>query len=407
MRILHVITGLDDGGAEAVLARLCLADPTGGHGVVSLMGPGKYGASLIGAGIPVWSLGMPQGRLTLRGIRQLWRLLRRERPSIVQTWMYHADLVGGILARLATPAGVVWNIRNSTLSVEDTSSSTRLVVRLNAALSQRVPSRIVCCAVSAAEVHAGLGYAREKLVVIPNGFDPERFRPDPAAGQALRRTLGIAPDQPVLGMVARYHPQKDHRNLLQAVARLRRDGPRPTLVLAGRGLDRANAELAAMLEAEGLRDVVHLLGPRDDVPAVMNALDVHVLASRFGEAFPNVLAEAMACGTPCVATDVGDAARIVGDCGWVVDPGQPASLAQALAAALAARSDQDGWQRRRDRGRRYVVETFSPERMVDRYRALWRAVDAWQGGGPTDRGSAVDFAGSGTAPEKPPARVET
>jgi glycosyltransferase involved in cell wall biosynthesis len=178
-------------------------------------------------------------------------------------------------------------------------------------------------------------------------------------------------DTPLLGMVGRFDPQKDHENLLRALDQLKQAGTLFRCVLVGRGLDATNDQLTAWLEQYGFQDDVLLLGQRSDVPAVMSALDLHVLSSAYGEAFPNVLAEAMACGTPCVTTDVGDAAAIVGDTGWVAPPADTARLAEAIEAALAVRDDSSVWQARREAARTRVAERFSLEKMVAAYHAVW------------------------------------
>jgi glycosyltransferase involved in cell wall biosynthesis len=158
---------------------------------------------------------------------------------------------------------------------------------------------------------------------------------------------------------------------MAALACLRDSGISFRAVLVGNGVDRANSDLMAMVESAGLSDWIKLIGPRGDIPAVMSALDLHVLSSS-AEAFPNVLAEAMACGTPCVSTDVGDAARIVSDTGWVVPPRNPDALAEALAKAIAAWRDAEGWRKRQQRARDHIAQEFAVDTMVARYRALWQ-----------------------------------
>ncbi|HEY9271117.1 glycosyltransferase family 4 protein, partial [Achromobacter sp.] len=336
LRVLHIITGLGQGGAESVLFRLATypeADVE--HVVVSLTDEGIYGARLRAAGIAVHALGMKRGRVSLGGFMALRSLIVAARPDAVQTWMYHADLIGGLAARLAGVRAIVWGIRNSGEHLERSSRSARMVLRACALLSGRIPKAIVCAAQKSAERHADKGYARERMVVIANGYDLSRYAPDGEARVRVRAQWGLPEDVPAIGCVARWDPLKDHANLLRAVAALVRDGRDAGLrcVLIGRGMDTDNAELAALIDRLGLRDRVVLAGPSDDVPGAMNGLDLHVLSS-CAEGFPNVVAEAMACGVYCVVTDVGDAAFIVGDTGVVVPPEQSEALARGIETAL-------------------------------------------------------------------------
>lgn len=372
MKVLHIITGLADGGAEAVLFRLITHDTKNQHAVVSLTTEGKYGPALRDRGVPVVALEMPRGRLTWRGVQTLWFTFRQARPDVVQTWMYHADLVGGIAAR-AAGIPVVWGIHNTTLEPGRSSRATIWVARVCAWLSRWVPNRIVVCAQAAQAVHAALGYDAARMVVIPNGYDLSRFAPDLRLRQGLRAQWGVPDDLALLGMVARWDPYKDHANLIEALALLRRRGHVFRAVLVGTGVDEHNATLMRRIADVGLSDWVQPLGPRTDVPAVMNALDVHVLSSS-AEAFPNVLAEAMACGTPGVTTDVGDAALIAGDTGWVAPPRNPQALADALEAALAAWRDRSAWWVRQERCRQHIANEFGIDTMVARYRTVWEAV---------------------------------
>ncbi|MCY1207886.1 putative glycosyltransferase EpsF [compost metagenome] len=375
LRVLHVITGLGQGGAESVLFRLATYPDAGvEHTVVSLTDEGIYGERLRAAGVAVHALGMKRGRVSLGGFMALRGLISRTRPDAVQTWMYHADLIGGLAARLAGVRAIAWGIRNSGEHLERSSRSARLVLRACALLSGSVPKAIVCAAQKAAERHADKGYRRERLVVISNGYDLSRYAPDNAARARMRAQWGLEGDAPAIGCVARWDPLKDHANLLRAVAALVRDGRDAGLrcVLIGRGMTADNPELGALIDRLGLRDRLVLAGPSDDVPAAMNGLDLHVLSS-CAEGFPNVVAEAMACGVYCVVTDVGDAAYIVGDTGVVVPPEQAEALARGIETALrevAAR----GRERAGEPGRARVLEHFGIARMVQGYIAVWRRI---------------------------------
>lgn len=355
-----------------------------------MMDRGDLGARIAAAGVPVHALDMPRRRLTLRGTVKLFKLIRALKPDVVQTWMYHADLVGGLIARFAGCRHVVWGVRHSDHDRGSTSRSTRLVATLGAMLSGIVPAAIACCSQRAVLVHKRLGYASTKFHVIPNGYDLDRFSPDPQAGEAVRHGWGIGPGNPLIGCVARWNPQKDHANLIRALAALAGRHPRLTCVLVGGGMVPENAELMALLNDHGLAGRVVLAGQRNDVPAVMNALNLHVLASAYGEAFPNVVAEAMACGTPCVVTDVGDAAFIVGDTGLVAPPKDAGALASAVEVLiLELENDADRRESRKLASRTRIAENFSMERMVEAYTALWEQVvhdRLARADGPEDKG---------------------
>lgn len=370
VKVLHVISGLNGGGAEAVLYRLCLHGDPDRHQVISMGDGGKFGPMLEELGIRVDTLKMPRGRLTAQGLWRLFWLVRRSRADVVQTWMYHADLVGGILARLAGKRQVFWGIRHTTLDPRLSSRSALLAAGMSARVSRFVPRKIVCCAKKAAEIHANLGYDKTRMVVISNGYDLNSFKPDLPARQKVRNKLRLNADTPLLGFVARFDPQKDHANLISALGILVRSGLNIHCLLVGSGIDHSNSVLTAQIDAEGITSHVTLFGQSEDIPAIMNALDLHVMSSAFGEAFPNVLAEAMACGTPCVSTDVGDAAAIVGTSGRIVPPCNPEKLATAISDMLLERNSP-GWSERCEAARDHITEHFSIETMVDGYWNMW------------------------------------
>jgi len=374
MKITHIITGLRDGGAEAMLYRICANDSVDEHRVISLTDQGKYGSMLAALGVEVECLALTDVRNLLTAPIRLWGLLRRHRPDLVQTWMYHSDLIGGLVARLAGISAICWGIHNTTLMAGKSKFSTRMIVRLCSWLSGLIPARVICCAGKSAEIHRELGYAADKLIVIPNGYDLSLFRPDRDSGLALRREWQIPDDSLLFGMVGRYDPQKDHGNLLAALAEFKNAySGRFSCVLVGTGLSDTNQVLCGDLIRLGLKEEIILLGQRNDIPAVMNALDIHVLSSAYGEAFPNVLAEAMACGTPCVTTDLGDSAQIVSDLGWVVPARDSQALAHALFVAANTRQHNESWQKRCASCYERIAENFTIERAVDTYRQVWQS----------------------------------
>jgi glycosyltransferase involved in cell wall biosynthesis len=374
IRLAHVITGLGTGGAETTLLRLLSHmnrerfDPC----VYSLsVSSGPIESEIRTLGIPVRSFRMSATVPNPLPVLALSRSLHRQRADVVQTWMYHADLVGGVAARMASrETPVIWGIRNGNLNPRALKPRTMHFARACAWMSTRLPRVIVCCGYAARDMHSAIGYDRNRISVIPNGFDVHVFRPDPDARRGIREELGIPSTTMLVGCVGRFHPDKDPRNFVDAAAQLHAQRPDVHFLLCGRGLDDANRELAQWIDTGELRGVVHLLGERRDVPRVLAALDLATSPSR-AEAFPNVVGEAMACGVPCVVTDVGDSALLVGATGRVVPPEAPAALAEMWLALLS-----EGSERLRALGRQArqrIEATFSIERMVRAYEAMYTA----------------------------------
>lgn len=374
IKVIHVITGLHDGGAEAVLYRLVTAssDSNIEHHVISMMGPGKYGPLLQEAGLAVSFLNMPQGKISWAGIKKLYAILKTNKEAVVQTWMYHGNLVGGIVAYLAGVSKIFWGIHHTYLDPYRSKKMTIWIAKLSAYLSYVIPTKVICCAQKSLEAHKELGYKIDKLCVVSNGYDLSRFDINHSAGAEKRNEFLISPEKLLLGMVSRFDPLKDHANLLRALKILKSDGIDFKCALIGNGLDFSNEEISSMIEDLNIGDRVILLGQRSDVPALMNALDIHVLSSS-SEAFPNVLAEAMACGTPCVSTDVGDASHIIGNTGWIAQPSNSSALAKAIKLALEARKNAYEWSERALLARKRIVENFSLELMVSNYIKYWKS----------------------------------
>jgi glycosyltransferase involved in cell wall biosynthesis len=387
-KILHIIVDLDPGGAEVMLYRLLTRTDRARFDsrVLSLTTEGVVAERIRALGVPAASLGMRRGSINPIAFFRLVHFLRKERPHLIQTWMYHADLLGGLAARLAGNIPVVWGIHHTNLEPGENKPGTLRIARLNAFLSKRLPRRIVCCSHSTREVHARAGYADDKMVVIPNGFDLSELRPDPAARQEVRRELEVGERAPLVGMVARFHPQKDHASFLEAAKILHGRLPDVRFLLCGDGVTCENRALSDRVRQAGLADHAHLLGMRGDAPRLLAALDVAVLSS-VGEAFPLVLGEAMACGVPCVSTDVGDAARIIGETGQVVPPRDPAALAAAVERVLNLEPD-----RRRELGmaaRRRIEENYSLEKAAAQYQEIYREILRIPSGGRPDGGDSL------------------
>jgi glycosyltransferase involved in cell wall biosynthesis len=370
IRLTHVITSLNMGGAEMMLYRLLkhIDRDRFENQVICMIPPGEVGESIRDLDIPVISLGMRSGSPSLTALIRLCRLFHDEKTALVHTWMYHADLLGG-LAGLLTGIPVIWGIRNTSLDPAFVKKSTIRVAHLNAWLSKWIPQRVVVCSDEARNQHIKIGYAASKFVTIPNGFDLDIIYPDAAARTFIRKQIGLNPDGLLIGQVARFDPLKDHQNFTKAAGLFLNQNSQTHFLLCGGGITWENEPLKMWINSTGSPSNFHLLGQRTDIPQIMNSLDICTLSSS-GEAFPNVLAEAMACGVPCVATDVGDTAYLIGDTGLTVLPGDPSALAAGWEQLLQLSVDE----RRSlgDRARQRIQQHFRIDQIAHRYEALYQ-----------------------------------
>ena len=337
LKVLFISSGLEAGGAEGMLLRV-LEHINREHlmpEVISLTGIGEIGEKIRELGIQVHDLGMSRSGLSIPilSLFRLRRIIKVINPDVVQTWQYHADLLGGLAARLAGIKTVSWGIRNGELPPEHSKFSTQMVRIICSWLSYWLPKKILFNSREAQAVHATVGYDERKFEVIPNGFDIYEGRTKTETRATVRRELDLFEDTLLVGFIARIDPVKNHEGFLEAAALIHAELPEVHYVMAGRNVDESNQDLLRMIEDYKLSKCVHLLGHRKDIEKLMTGIDVHVSASHT-EAFPNVIGEAMAGGTPSVATDVGDSAWIIGDTGKVVRRGNMQALAEGVTDLL-------------------------------------------------------------------------
>jgi glycosyltransferase involved in cell wall biosynthesis len=334
IRVTHIITGLATGGAETMLLKLLsgMNKDRFQNTVISLTDAGPIGDQIRALGVPLTVLGMNRSLPMPWDLFRLYRRIRQQHPHVVQTWLYHADLLGYITAKLAGVRKIVWNIRCSYMGEDYYKGMSGVVIRILAWISAK-PDAVVVNSTSGKLLHESLGYAPANWNIIPNGFDVSVFKASADARRSIRREWGIADDVPVIGLVGRWDPVKGHDVFLQAATELITSVPDCQFVVVGKGCDTNNADLLKLVDS-GLRLNLHLLGERYDIPDVTAAFDIAVCAS-IGEGFPNALGEAMACEVPCVATNVGDCAEIIADTGRIVAAGDTTAMARAWAELLS------------------------------------------------------------------------
>ena len=369
MKIIHIITGLGDGGAENTLYKVCKYDKSNEHIVISFKSSGKYLPLLRKLNVKLYCLNI--NFFFIFKFFSLICLLRSLKPDIVQTWLVHADFIGGIAARLAGIKNIVWNVRYSHIEIGKAKLTTIFIIEILAKMSHFIPQSIIIVSKNAKRFYEIKGYAKKKLKFIPNGYDLHSFKLIKKNKNKFQKKIKIKNKVPLIGYVARYDPLKDHLNLLKSISLIRLKNIVFFCVLIGNNINN-NKILIKEIKRLNLEDCIKLLGPTKNISEVMNSLDIHIQSSR-SEGFPNVIAEAMAHKTPCVATNVGDSSYIVGDTGWIVPPNNPIYLAKSIGIALKEINTKK-WIKRCVRARVRIKEKFSIGKMINSYNKVWTDV---------------------------------
>ena len=369
--LLYIITGLSTGGAERMLCNLLskINRERFSPVVVSLMDHGSVGNRIAALGIPVYAIGMKTGKPTAAATWRLIHLVRQLQPDLIQGWMYHGNLAAQFAnAFLAKKIPVLWSIHHSIFSLNSEKKMTIAIIKLGAQIS-KWPSNIIFVSQTSKLQHATLGYFSKNTCVIPNGFDTSIFIPSSEARLTIRSELGLPANSFLIGLFARYHPMKDHANFLQSAALILKANPGIHFLMAGPQVNQKNPTLHQLIQKLEISNHIHLLEERNDMPRLTAALDISSSASAYGEAFPLILGEAMSCGVPCVATNVGDSGWIVGNTGRVVPPRNPEALANAWQELIniGSKGRQALGKAARDR----IIECFALDSVVNQYEKLY------------------------------------
>jgi glycosyltransferase involved in cell wall biosynthesis len=374
MKILYVITGLSTGGAEMMLYKLLskLDRNRFAPVVVSLMDRGTFGDRIEALGIPIYTIGMKQGGIpTPAAISRLIGTVRQLKPDLIQGWMYHGNLAAQLARVFLSPKiPVLWSIHYSLDSLASDKKMTQAIIRFSSIISPYT-DQIVFVSKNSKLQHEALGYCSENSCIIPNGFDTSLFKPSIEARRTIRAELGLPEESFLIGLIARYHPMKNHANFLRAAALLLKEFPNVHFILVGSEVDRENQVLHKLIQDLGLFNRIHLLEERRDMPRLAAALDIASLSSAYGEAFPMVIGEAMSCGVPCAVTDVGDSAWIVGNTGRIVPPRDSEALANAWKELIELGAE--GREALGKAARARIIEHFSLDSVVAKYETLYES----------------------------------
>lgn len=376
MRVLHVITALGVGGAENMLLKLLQAPGLSQvqQQVVAMLPGGELANACRATGAVVDEVDLLGGVPLVGGSLRLVQLARRAAPDVVQGWMYHGNL-GALLARAVLPRRVplVWGVRQSLASLDGENAWARVAIHANRLLSDR-PEALVFNSNASIEQHRRFGFRNKHVHFLPNGFDGERFRPDTALRARRRQEWGFDGSHLVFGMLARLHPAKGQVHFLEAADRLRASLPAARFVIAGPDHAGQGAALQAQCRAAGLDRVVRVDVGHHAAHELLPAIDVFVSASTAIEAFSNAIGEALCCALPCIATDIGDSAWLVGDAGMVVEPAAPTALAAAMATLAELGTEQRAALGAK--GRERVLRDFGIAAVAARFGDLWQGLAA-------------------------------
>lgn len=368
-RVVHVIIGLNVGGAELMLKRLVLHSQKTGqfeHSVISLTDLGVIGPDLQDQGIEVYSLGMKSIASVPKVFLRLKKLLKEVKPDVVQTWMYHADFLGGLAAKSVGIDNIIWGIRTTDVS-QGASKQTVHLSKLCAKLSYYIPNSIVCAAHVSKDYHVGIGYDEFKMMVIPNGFDLEALSSTEEDGLDIRRQFDLSPDDILIGSVGRFNPVKNQKLFVEVASTLIKDFPDLKFMLVGRDNDSENKELMSWVKQHNLVDNFRLLGQRNDVPKCLKAMDIFCLHSRT-EGFPNVVGEAVLSDTTCVAVNVGDV-------GVLLDKESISLSNDALGISNAIKNylayPKDKLLKKANENKDNIITKYSMEVIIDKFHSLY------------------------------------
>lgn len=372
--VLHLITGLKDGGAEGVLARLVLNSETSEHVVISLKGEGKYGQLLKKNGVTLYFLNLGTLFDLIPQFLRLVRIVKAHDPDLIQSWLYHADFLTSVLKLLNRKVPVIWNVRTSRMNWSRGNRLLKILVHVNSLLSHIVPARVVFNSFDASDYHIGMGYNRKKSVIIPNGFVfPREEGVSKLNLTSMLLKSDAVPQRIRFGMLARYHEQKGFSVMLAAAKLAEQTGLDFHLFLGGENVSEENPLLLWSIKNIGLKKVT-LMGQFHDPSNFYNQIDCLILPSIYGESFPNVIGEAMLRGKPCISSDVGDAKKIIGDIGWVVQRNCPHSILRAMESAVFNFSDEKAWYKKSVKCRISIQKNYSMESMLTQFDNLWKQV---------------------------------
>lgn len=366
MKLLFVTTGLNLGGAERALHAMVNngLDKRYMIKIISLRDSGHYGEKFQSDGVEVCCLNLQNPLNLVKSLLKAFNFAREFEPDVIQGWMYHGNMFSLLLGRFtrAKPK-VYWGIRQTLYDIRKENVLTQWIIRLEAKLSF-FAGGIIYNSKKSQNQHESIGFSKKNSIYIPNGFDLSLWKPDAGKRKALRKELEIPDNSFVIGYIGRFHQMKNIELLFEVMESVLSENTNSIFLVVGENTDRENLKLKSFYDRLPPQQVVSL-GVRADIPAVVQCIDLLCLTSAWGEGFPNVIGEAMATGIPCVATDIGDSALVIGESGWIIPPNDAECLANCISLALS--ESTSAYNARSVASQKIISENYNITQIVDNY----------------------------------------
>lgn len=363
-KILHLISGLDSGGAEKVLIDLVKNDKFNKHYIISFKDLGIYKNIIKSKKIRVYYFNLNKLNFFFK-LPIIIKKIYLIKPDISVTWMYYADFIGGLICKLLKIKKIYWNIRNSTLEKDKTKILTYFIFKICAKLSHYIPNKILSCSQNAIDVHLLNGY-KKNFYLIPNGIDTNKFK-----NFNLKKKKE---DLFTIGYAGRWHPQKNYNFFFESLSYLKfkMNFRKFKVIIVGEFMNLKNIELCNLIKKFKLEDNINLLDEIDNMENYYNSIDINILTSSYGEAFPNVIAESMSCETPCMSSEIGDVKKIIGNYGWIIKQNDKIKFCKNIIFINKMKKFfPKKWANLKKNSRKRIVKYFSLNQMIKNYNKIF------------------------------------
>ncbi len=376
MKVCHIINSFNNGGAENILLKICEASKDKKnitqHYVISLISNGDLFNQFNNTSAKVYELNFKKNFFFLSEVFKLFKIVKQIQPNILMGWMYHSSLLVYLIGKLLKIKEIYWNIRHTKLVFLKSSIITICISKFMAIFSNISKINIIYCSYESEKLHKRAGYNNKYANIIFNGVDVHKYKISKEINLKLRNKYQIEQNTLVIGMIANFRRQKNHKFLINSLGIFKEKKINFKLVLAGRDISYNNKKLLKIINKNNIKENVLLLNNVNNTNTLYSLFDVFVLASNFGESFSNVLIESMSSSVPCISTNVGASKFIIGNNGWILDNYNEKEFSNKLEQIYKLTKKIDYWNNLKELNRKRIIDNFSLEKMINNYNSLWK-----------------------------------